>query len=104
MLIDGNKARQELLEAGEDWADKNAAAQLLEDTKSSFLSELIQGIIKADPKCSFAKAESEAKAEPDYQNHINKMVEARRVANKAKVRLDAAKALLEIRLCNAARS
>jgi hypothetical protein len=41
---------------------------------------------------SVARAEAEAKASPAYQEHIDGMVAARAAANRAKVKLDAARA------------
>ncbi len=70
-----------LEEAGNDYADKEAAASLLEETKSIVLAQLkTTSMEKSD-----AARETQAKAMRAYREHIGQMVEARRDANKAKV-------------------
>lgn len=70
--------------AGEQWADLEAAAQLLEDTKSAVLAQ----------KCSelggipVNRAEQSVKSSPFWKDHVAKIVEARHKANLAKVQLD----------------
>lgn len=73
------------LEAAEDWCDKDAAAQLLEDTKSSIMSQK-QVALGAD--LAVNRAEQVVKASPDWHEYLEKIVEARRVANLAKVKLE----------------
>lgn len=70
--------------AGEDWADKEAAAQLLEDTKSAVMAQkqALYGDIPVN------KAEQKVKASKDWHDHIVKIVEARKKANHAKVFLE----------------
>lgn len=74
-------------EAGEDWADKEAAAQLLEDSKTAVLAQWCaeQGDIPVN------RAEQNVKASARWQKYIEDMVEARKAANKAKVRLESIK-------------
>lgn len=87
MSFDINNVTERIVELGEDWADKNAAADILEETKSALLSELKTfSMEKSD-----AAKETEAKANPKYKAHLESMVEARRVANRAKVNYEAAK-------------
>jgi lambda repressor-like predicted transcriptional regulator len=78
----------ELTKRGEDWADKNAAADLLEENKKTLLAELTLQW----PQDSMAKAEARAKAACRYLEHIKLMVEARRQANKARVSYDSIRA------------
>lgn len=87
---------------GKDWADKKAAADLLEDQKKICLSQCIMGAMLEDPKLSHAKAESIALCSESYGEFINKLGEARKAANLAKAKLDATKALWESRMCNSA--
>ena len=91
VLADPAKFAQSIVNRGEDWADKNAAADLLEETKSTLLASLIRD--------NFAlpawKAEAEAKANVNYYMHLQAMVEARKQANLARVRYDGAKAMGE---------
>ena len=66
------------------WVDAEAAAQLLEDTKSSVLAQMIlkQGDIAHN------KAETAVKASEDWRDHVARIVEARREANMRKVHLE----------------
>ena len=71
-----------------------AAAVALEETKSTMLSKEINEL---RPMCSsHAEAESGAKASEGYRQHIDDMVEARRVANRARVKFDSMKAWVEL--------
>ena len=74
-------------DAGEDWADKEAAAQLLEDTKSAYMAQWCaeQGDIPVN------RAEQIVKSSPRWTAHVTQIVEARKEANKAKVRLESIK-------------
>lgn len=91
--LDSDRAYNALVRSGDDWADKDAAANLLEETKKSVLSKIKN---ETDAK-SDASKETIALCHPEYLKHIETMVEARRIANKAKVRYDSAKTLAEMR-------
>jgi hypothetical protein len=96
--MDGREFRPEviyaeLLAAGGDWADKNAAADLLEESRHSILAECR---LKSDAKTEAAK-ETDARADKDYRAHIAAMVAARHAANTARVRYEAVKTLAELR-------
>lgn len=80
-----------LMEAGTEWADANAAAELLEETKHTILSQLSS---ESDEK-SIAAKESFARRHPEFIRHLEGMVNARKTANRAKVRYDAAKVWVE---------
>lgn len=73
--------------AGEEWAELEAAAQLLEDTKSAVLAERMSSL----GDIPVNRAESMVKASSDWRRHIEQIVEARRKANIAKVRLEVAR-------------
>ena len=79
---------------GEDWADKNSAAEMLEETKSIVLAQ--QAVKFMGNGDSAAKADAQARASDLYKEHVLKMVEARRDANKARVRYDAGKVYAEL--------
>ena len=81
-----------LLEAGEDWVDKDAAANLLEETKKTVLAELMRGF-----QGSSAERERNALADAAYKLHLTNMSAARREANRAKVKYDSMKVLAELR-------
>lgn len=83
----------EIVKAGEEWADADAAASLLEETRKSVLAKLM---LEADATTNAAK-EMYALADPQYSKYIEGMVSARKVANKARVRYDSSKTLAELR-------
>ncbi len=83
---------QKLNDAGEEWVDKDAAANLLEETKKTLLAELMNGF-----QGSNAERERCALADTTYKHHLKTMVAARREANRAKVRYDSMKVLAELR-------
>ena len=93
MKLDSDRAYDALIKSGEEWADKDAAASILEETKKSVLARLKN---EAKGK-SDAASETLALASPEYEEHVTQMVEARRQANKARVRYDSAKVLAEMR-------
>lgn len=66
------------------WVDAEAAAQLLEDTKSSVLAQMIlkQGDI------SHNKAETISKASDAWTDHVGKIVDSRKEANLRKVQME----------------
>jgi hypothetical protein len=84
---------RQLLQAGEEWSDAEAAAEILEETKKTLLAELM-GAVKSDVK---AEKERAALADPVYRHHITSMVAARKEANRARVRYDSARVLAELR-------
>lgn len=70
--------------AAEDWVDKESAAQLLEDTKSAVMAQKQAGL----GDMAVNKAEQIIKASPEWERYIQKIVEARKEANKAKVLME----------------
>ncbi len=74
-------------EAGEDWADKEAAASLLEDCKSATLAQWSS----AQGDMPVNRAELIVKSSPRWMEYLKNMVEARRQANVARVRLESIK-------------
>lgn len=66
------------------WVDAEAAASLLEDTKSAVLAEKMQSY----PDISVNKAETSVKASPEWRDHIEKIVAARKTANRLKVQME----------------
>ncbi len=92
--LDPERIYNHLLAAGHDWADRKAAAELLEETKKSVLSKMKTqlGADKSD-----AAAETLALCSQEYRTHVASMVEARRLADRAKVLYDSLQALMELR-------
>lgn len=66
------------------WVDADAAATLLEDTKSAILAERIQ----AHPDLAVNRAEAIVKSSPEWKDHIGKIVAARKAANRLKVQME----------------
>ena len=91
--MDADAIYQSLVKAGEEWADLDAAASLLEETKKSVLAKLMA---EADAS-SMAGKEMYALADSKYEAFITGMVSARKLATKARVRYDSAKTLSELR-------
>lgn len=92
--MDLNHAYQSMVEAGEDWADKHAAASLLEETAKSVLADVITRLTEEGQ--SPTAAERVARGEPEYREHVMNMVEARRASNRARVNYDARRTYLEL--------
>jgi hypothetical protein len=90
-LADPAKFAQAIVNRGELWCDAQAAADLLEETKGTLLAK----ITKEHWELPAWKAEAAAKSDPRYEEHIKSMVDARRLANLARVRFDGAKMMGE---------
>jgi len=83
--FDPDHLHHKMVQLGEIWADYDAAASLLEESKKSVLAELTLGA-----SGGVAERERAALASDAYQAHVSEMVEARRKANRAKVNYHAA--------------
>lgn len=70
--------------AAKEWVDAEAAASLLEDTKSAVLAQKMTAL--GDMPVS--RAEMQIKASPEWTDHISKMIAARKHANWLKVKLE----------------
>lgn len=70
------------------WVDADAAASLLEDTKSAFLSSRVQELIREEPGIALNRAEATVKASDYWQDWVKDMVEARKKANLLKVQME----------------
>jgi hypothetical protein len=82
-----------IIQAGEEWADAEAAAALLEETRKSVLAKLMN----ESASTSIAGKEMLALGDQQYRDFVTGMVQARKAANKARVRYDSAKILAELR-------
>lgn len=71
-------------EKADKYVDSEAAAQLLEDTKSAVLAQKCAAL----GDMAVNKAEQIVKASPDWHDHITKIVEARKQANRDKLDLE----------------
>lgn len=70
--------------AAKKWCDKDAAADLLEQTKSTVLSERMAAL----GDMAVSKAEMIVKASQEWREFVEAMVTARREANLAKLELE----------------
>ena len=66
------------------WVDADGAARMLEETKTSVLSQMMKAL--GDKPA--AHAERDVKASDEWREFISSMVEARTKANLAKVQLE----------------
>jgi hypothetical protein len=91
--FDPDKIRERLAQVGEEWADKDAAANLLEETKNSLLAELMNTANAS----SEAERKRIAQADPAFKLHLANMVTARKEANRARVRYETGKMWAELK-------
>lgn len=91
MLSEPARFAQSIVARGELWADADAAASALEETKGTLLAKLLKEHFDQPAW----KADALAKGDARYEEHIKAMVDARRLATLAKVRYDGAKAMGE---------
>lgn len=91
--MDVNELFHKLTTAGNDWAEKQAAYNILEDTKNAVLAQLM---LKSQAT-SVAAKEIEAKASKEFTDHVKSTQEAMKVALKAKVNYEAIKIWIDLR-------
>lgn len=91
--MDAEKIHAALVQSGEDWADADAAASLLEETRKSVLAKCMND----SDATTVAGKEMLALASPEYRKHVEGMVSARKTANRLRVRYDSARVLAELR-------
>lgn len=72
--------------AAKEWVDKNAAADLLEQTKTATFAEKTQPLIESGMAVN--KAETQIKASDDWHTYLEEMVAARKAADFARVKLE----------------
>jgi len=92
MAFSPNEIAERMRLAGEEWSDLDAAANMLEETRKSVLAELVN----QSKGGSIAAKESEALANPAYRLHLTNMVNARREANRARVKYDTSRMWVEL--------
>jgi hypothetical protein len=91
-MLDPNKLYAKLIEAGEAWTESDYEATMLEETRKSLLAQLS---LKHVGK-SRAEAEQMALATEEYRAHVDGMVKARSLANKARVKYDSVRVYCEL--------
>lgn len=93
--MDVDKIYNEVLGAGEDWADKKSAYEALDDSTKSVLADITSNFM--DGKVSRTEAEMRAMASGDYKVHLASVKAARRAWLMAQVKYDSLKMLAELR-------
>ena len=93
MSLDANQLYAKLVSAGNDWADKEAAFNVLDDTRHSVLAKIMLSI----DATSVAAREMEAKASREYIEHVENTQQAKAAAIKAKVQYDSIKIWIDMR-------
>jgi len=89
-----NDVYKSFISYGTEWADKHGAAELLEGSLKSLKAQYTLEAKHAE-NCSMAEAETIALSMYEYRDAVKESIEARREANRARVRYDATKALFE---------
>lgn len=84
MTGDNRPLSDRYAQTAKDWVEKDAAASLLEDCKSAWLSQKM----KALGDMPVSRAELEVKASEEWMDYVTKTVKAREAANLAKVKLE----------------
>lgn len=81
-------------EHGKDWAEKDGAASLFEETRKTLRSQIA---LKFLPEAgSVSKSEMMAEATHEYIDHVKSMVAARTTANIARAQFDADRAFIDL--------
>jgi DNA polymerase III gamma/tau subunit len=70
------------------WVDADAAANLLEETKSAIFADMVAKLISENIKLAINRAEVLVKSSPEWREFVTQMVEHRRQANLHKVQMD----------------
>lgn len=92
-MVEPNKIYERLTHEGEEWADKHAAAEVLEGALKSVFSQCVLKYRKANAPVS--ECEHSAQVDPEYVESRQRAIDARKEANRAKVRYKAAEAWFE---------
>ncbi len=100
-LEDSMALIEEVIAAGNAWAEEDASASVLEESKKTQLAQLIMEFsegAKAEGGKGMSKAEAElrALADPRYDDHIQMMIAARKTANASRVRYDMGRAYIDL--------
>ena len=96
--LDANYLYHKLTEAGNEWADAQAAYNVLDDTKHTVLAKLTL----SSGATSVAAREVEARASEEFINHVKATQEAFAKSLKAKVKYDSMKIWIDLQRTAAA--
>ena len=87
-MSDNRPISEQFRVVAKSWVDAEAAASLLEDTKSAVLSERMQALLREEPGLAVNRAEATVKASDEWKEWITGMIEARKKANLLKVQME----------------
>jgi len=82
--FDPNVLMKRAEDLGDDWAEKDAAFGMLDDTKKNLEGKLVSPLL--DEGIPVTKAVYYAHAKQEYANYIKNLSEAREAKNKASVK------------------
>lgn len=94
-MLDADQIYTEVLKAGEEWADRKAAYEALDDVTKSVLADITSNFL--DGKTSKAEAEMRALASKEYKAHLASVKAARKAYLTAQVRYHSIQMLAELR-------
>lgn len=94
-MIDPDKIYHEVETAGDDWADKKAAYEALDDNTKSVLAEICGRYLDAGE--NKGQSEIRALASKDYREHLASLSKARGEFLRAQVRYDSLRMLADLR-------
>lgn len=83
-MITNNPISEQFRLAAKDWVEKDSAANLLEETKSAVLSQMMARL----GDIPVSHAERSVKSSEEWKDFVTKMVKAREASNLAKVRCE----------------
>lgn len=95
MSLNADEIYTQVLAAGEEWADRKAAYEALDDNTKSVLADITSNYM--DAKLTRAEAETRALASSDYKHHLATVSAHRKAWLQAQVRYDSLKMLAELR-------
>jgi len=87
-LIDNRPISEQYRVAANQWVDADAAASILEETKSAVFAEMTSALLSDNMRLAVNRAEVLVKSSPQWKTHVTSMVEARRQANRFKVEME----------------
>ena len=82
--FDPNVLMKRAEKLGDDWAEKDAAFGMLDDTKKNLVGKLMASLL--DEGIPTSKAEHYAHAKKDYEDYIKELGKARLAKNKSSVK------------------
>ena len=82
--FDPNVLMKRAEKLGDDWAEKDAAFGMLDDTKKNLVGKLMSSLL--DGGIPTSKAEHYAHAKKDYEDYIKELGKARLAKNKSSVK------------------